>query len=44
VREAGGFVTDLAQADTPWISGDVVAGNELMHRELLRLLNTATKA
>jgi myo-inositol-1(or 4)-monophosphatase len=44
VREAGGFVTDLAQADTPWISGDVVAGNELMHRELLRLLNSAAKA
>jgi myo-inositol-1(or 4)-monophosphatase len=41
VREAGGFVTDLAQADAPWISGDVVAGNEAMHRELLRLLNAA---
>jgi myo-inositol-1(or 4)-monophosphatase len=41
VREAGGFVTDLAGGDTPWISGDVVAGNELMQRELLRLLKTA---
>src|SRR6202163_4313309 len=44
VREAGGFVTDLERADTPWISGDVVAGNEAMHRELLRLLNTAAKS
>jgi myo-inositol-1(or 4)-monophosphatase len=44
VREAGGFVTDLAQADAPWISGDVVAGNEAMHRELLRLLNAAASS
>jgi myo-inositol-1(or 4)-monophosphatase len=44
VREAGGFVTDLERADTPWVSGDVVAGNEVMHRELLRLLNEAAKA
>jgi myo-inositol-1(or 4)-monophosphatase len=43
VREAGGFVTDLEEADTPWISGDVVAGNEVMHRELVRLLNAAAK-
>src|SRR5260370_27337977 len=39
VREAGGFVTDLERADTPWISGDVVAGNDAMHRALLGLLN-----
>jgi myo-inositol-1(or 4)-monophosphatase len=44
VREAGGFVTDLAGGDTPWISGDVVAGNETMHRELMRLLNAAERA
>jgi myo-inositol-1(or 4)-monophosphatase len=44
VREAGGFVTDLQQADTPWISGDVIAGNEAMHRELLSLLNRAAKS
>ena len=44
VREAGGFVTDLDGADTPWISGDVVAGNETMHRELVHLLNAAERA
>jgi myo-inositol-1(or 4)-monophosphatase len=44
VREAGGFVTDLEEADAPWISGDVVAGNEVMHRELVRVLNAAAKA
>ena len=31
-------VTDLDGGDAPWISGDVVAGNEVMHRELMRLL------
>ena len=44
VREAGGFVTDLEQGDTPWISGDVVAGNETMHRELLALLRAAARS
>jgi myo-inositol-1(or 4)-monophosphatase len=44
VREAGGFVTDLDGGDTPWISGDVVAGNEAMHGELLTLLKAAAKA
>jgi myo-inositol-1(or 4)-monophosphatase len=43
VREAGGFVTDLDGGDTPWISGDVIAGNEAMHRELLALLKAAAK-
>lgn len=44
VREAGGFVTDLAGGDTPWIRGDVVAGNETIHRELTCLLNAAERA
>jgi myo-inositol-1(or 4)-monophosphatase len=43
VREAGGFVTDLDRGDTPWITGDVVAGNDTIHGELLRLLNAAAK-
>src|SRR6202795_4174873 len=41
VGGAGGFVTDFEHAEPPWISGDVVAGNEAMHRELLGLLNAA---
>jgi myo-inositol-1(or 4)-monophosphatase len=41
VREAGGFVTDLDGGDAILTSGDVLAGNETMHRSLLRLLREA---
>jgi myo-inositol-1(or 4)-monophosphatase len=41
VREAGGFVTDLDGGDSVLTSGDVLAGNETMHRSLLRLLREA---
>src|SRR5436305_7455563 len=41
VREAGGFVTDMDGGETPSLSGDVVAGNEAMHRELARVLQAA---
>jgi myo-inositol-1(or 4)-monophosphatase len=44
VREAGGFVTDLEGRDALFASGHVVAGNEWLHPELLRLLKTAGKA
>src|SRR5215472_12808750 len=44
VREAGGFITDLDRTDTPWRSGNVVAGNETMHGELIRVLNEAAKS
>jgi len=44
VREAGGFITDLDRSEMPWRSGDVVAGNETMHGELIRLLNAAAKS
>jgi myo-inositol-1(or 4)-monophosphatase len=44
VREAGGFATDLDGGDTPWISGDVVAGNEAMHHELIALLKAAASS
>jgi len=43
VREAGGFVSDGGGHDTMLSSGDVVAGNEAVHRELLSLLNGATR-
>ena len=43
VREAGGYVTDLDGGETPWLRGDVVAGNETMHRELMRLLKATGK-
>ncbi|MFY9762004.1 MAG: inositol monophosphatase family protein [Xanthobacteraceae bacterium] len=41
VREAGGFVSDCDGKGDILKSGDVVAGNDFMHRELLRLLKEA---
>ncbi len=41
VREAGGFVSDLAGGDTMLESGDVCAGNEQIHRQLLATLARA---
>ncbi len=41
VREAGGFVTDLDGSDAMLAKGDIIAGNETMHRELLRVLQGA---
>ena len=38
VREAGGFVTDGKGGDGMFASGTVVAGNEIIHRQLLGLL------
>ena len=42
VREAGGFVTDVDGNDTMMQTGSIVAGNETMHHELLKLLKGAT--
>ena len=43
VREAGGFITDLDGGDAVLTKGQVAAGNDTMHRELLRLLKEAGK-
>ena len=43
VREAGGFVSDCDGGDAILTKGQVVAGNDTMHRELLRLLKAAGK-
>ena len=43
VREAGGFVSDIDGGDAVLAKGQVVAGNDTMHRELLRLLQAAEK-
>ena len=43
VREAGGFISDLDGGDAILTKGNVVAGNDTMHRELLRLLQEAAK-
>jgi len=44
VREAGGFVTDLDGGDAVMSKGQVAAGNDTMHHELLRLLKEADRA
>src|SRR5215813_5131888 len=44
VREAGGFASDLEGRDTMLSTGDIVAGNEAIHRDLLRTLKEAGKA
>ncbi|MFL6798781.1 MAG: inositol monophosphatase family protein [Xanthobacteraceae bacterium] len=38
VREAGGFATDLAGRDAMLTTGGILAGNDLLHRQLLQLL------
>ena len=43
VREAGGFVSDLDGGDAIFTKGKIAAGNDTMHRELLRLLKEAGK-
>src|SRR5262249_45044510 len=44
VREAGGFATDIAGGDAPFVTGDIVAGNEAIHRQLMRTLKDAEKS
>jgi myo-inositol-1(or 4)-monophosphatase len=43
VREAGGFVSDLDGGEAIFAKAQIVAGNETMHSELLRLLKEASK-
>jgi len=44
VREAGGYVTDLEGRENPLVAGNVIAGNESVHSELLRVLKDAGKS
>jgi myo-inositol-1(or 4)-monophosphatase len=43
VREAGGFVSDCQGKDDILGTGEIVAGNETMHAELLALLKQANR-
>jgi myo-inositol-1(or 4)-monophosphatase len=43
VREAGGFVSDCAGKDKMFATGGIVAGNDLLHRELVALLKSADR-
>jgi len=42
VREAGGYASDARGGDAVFESGSVVAGNELIHRQLLGLMASRT--
>jgi myo-inositol-1(or 4)-monophosphatase len=44
VREAGGYATDLNGGESPHVSGDVIAGNETIQRELMKVLKDAGKS
>ena len=44
VREAGGFVTDCDGGDAIFAKGEIAAGNDSMHGQLLRLIKEAAKA
>ncbi len=43
VREAGGFATDCDGGDDMFAKEDIVAGNEAIHKELLRVLREVGK-
>ncbi|WP_420393458.1 inositol monophosphatase family protein [Acuticoccus sp.] len=43
VREAGGFVSDADGRDRPLVTGSVVAGNETVHRALLKVIADAQR-
>ena len=44
VREAGGFVSDCDGGEDMFAKGQIVAGNDAIHKELLRVLKAAAKA
>jgi myo-inositol-1(or 4)-monophosphatase len=43
VREAGGYVTDCDGQDAMMTKGHILAGNDTMHKELLKTLKEAGK-
>jgi myo-inositol-1(or 4)-monophosphatase len=43
VRESGGYVTDLDGNDAMFAKGHIIAGNEMLHKELLGTLKAAAK-
>jgi len=43
VREAGGFVSDCDGGDDIFGKGHVVAGNEIIHKQLIAVLKGAAK-
>jgi myo-inositol-1(or 4)-monophosphatase len=44
VREAGGYATDIDGRDAMLTDGTIIAGNEALHRDLLKLLQGAARS
>ncbi len=44
IREAGGFVTDMTGANLSFDKGDLIAGNEMIHRALIDVVNRPVAA
>ena len=44
VREAGGFVADLAGGEDYWNSGDIIVANPKMMRQMVQTLKTSSSA
>ena len=44
LRAAGGFVSDCDGGDDMFAKGHIAAGNDAIHKELLRVLKAASKA
>jgi myo-inositol-1(or 4)-monophosphatase len=44
VREAGGFISDCDGGTDMFVKGHIVAGNDTMQKEVLRVLNAAARA
>jgi myo-inositol-1(or 4)-monophosphatase len=43
VREAGGFVTDMVGKDATYETGDIVAGNDTLLRQIVKVLKGVSK-
>jgi myo-inositol-1(or 4)-monophosphatase len=43
IREAGGYVSDADGGSDPMTTGTIACGNEVLHRELLKLLKQAKR-
>jgi myo-inositol-1(or 4)-monophosphatase len=43
IREAGGYVSDADGGSNPLATQTIACGNEIMHRELLKLIKQANR-
>ena len=43
IREAGGYISDADGGNEPLKTGSIACGNEVLHRELVKLLKQANR-